>query len=57
MHLNLGLEKIDLGVLSENKAAIICYLKSGFKIDNFIPKAVEHENILYDKITMSIKKE
>ena len=53
----LGLKKIDLGVLSENKAAIVCYLKSGFKIDNFIPKAVKHENILYDKITMSIKKE
>jgi len=53
----LGLEKIDLGVLSENRAAIVCYLKSGFKIDNFFPKAVKHENIFYDKITMSISKE
>ena len=52
----LGLEKIDLGVLSENKAAIICYLKSGLKIDNFIPNAIKHENMLYDKITMRINK-
>ena len=52
----LGLEKIDLGVLTENKAAIICYLKSGLKIDNFIPNAIKHENMLYDKITMSINK-
>ena len=53
----MGLDKIDLGVLSENRAAIICYLKSGFKIDNFIPKAIKHENIFYDKIIMSINKE
>lgn len=53
----LSLEKIDLGVLSENKAAIICYLKAGLKIDNFIPKAVKHENTLYDNIIMSIKKQ
>ena len=52
----MSLEKIDLGVLSENRAAIICYLKSGFKIDNFSPKADKRENALYDTITMSIKK-
>ena len=53
----LGLEKIDLGVISENKAAIKCYFKAGLKIDNVIPKAVKHENKLYDKIIMGIKKQ
>lgn len=53
----LNIEKISVGVINDNIATIICNLKSGFKIDNFIPKAVKHENILYDGITMSIKKE
>ena len=34
----LGLEKVDLGVISENKAAIKCYLKAGFKIDKKKPQ-------------------
>ncbi|MBA7581776.1 hypothetical protein ES708_23687 [subsurface metagenome] len=51
----LGLEKIGLSVLLENKVAIICYLKAGLKIDGFFPKAVKHGNVLYDKITMSIE--
>jgi len=42
---NLKLEEIDLGVISENKAAIRVYEKVGFKIKEKFP----------DKILMSIK--
>ena len=52
----LGLEKIDLGVISENEAAIKCYFKAGYKIEKIIPKVIKHGNKLYDKIIMSTQK-
>jgi len=52
----LGLEKIDLCVSSENKGAIICYLKAGLRIDSCIPKTINYKNTIYYEITMSIKK-
>jgi RimJ/RimL family protein N-acetyltransferase len=53
----LKINKIEVGIISVNKGAIVCALQAGLKIDNFIPKAVKHENIFYDKIIMSINKE
>jgi len=50
----LGLKKVELGVVSENKAAIKCYQKVGFNVDKTQPKAIKFANKLYDKIIMSI---
>jgi len=52
----LNIEKISVGVINDNIASIICNLKAGLKIDSFSQKAVKHENVLYDEITMSIEK-
>ncbi len=52
----LELEKIDLAVSSENKAAIICYLKAGLRIDSCIPVTDKYENTLCYRIIMSRKK-
>ena len=53
----LKLDKITLGVISENKGAIKAYKKAGFKIERTEKKAVRHDKKLFDKIVMSIKKE
>jgi spore coat polysaccharide biosynthesis protein SpsF (cytidylyltransferase family) len=45
----LYLEKIDIGVLSENIAAIKCYQKVGFKINKIVPI----KNKLCSKVIMS----
>jgi RimJ/RimL family protein N-acetyltransferase len=53
---SLGLHKIYLGVNSANKAAIRVYQKVGFSIDEIKKNALEHENIKYDEVRMSITK-
>ena len=52
---NLGLEKVCLGVISENKAAIRCYQKAGFRIDTTERRAIRYGGRLYDKVIMSVK--
>ncbi len=52
----LGLKKISLGVIPENKAAIRAYEKCGFTIDKIEKKVFNHEGTLYDNMYMSIKK-
>jgi len=52
----LGLEKIDLGVISENKAAIKCYFNAGYKIEKVVKKVIKHGDKLYDKIIMSTQR-
>ncbi len=54
---NLNLEKVDLGVISENKAAINCYLKAGFKIKKIEQRAIKYDNRFYDKVIMEIEKQ
>jgi len=54
---NLNLKEINLGVISENKAAIKVYEKAGFKIIHIEKNAVRHGKKLFDKIIMSIKNE
>ena len=54
---NLNLEKVDLGVISENKAAINCYLKAGFRIKKIEQRAIKYDNRFYDKVIMDIEKQ
>ncbi len=53
---SMGLEKIELGVIAENRRAITSYEKVGFKTVKIKEKAVNHDGILYDDIIMVIKK-
>lgn len=52
----LNLDKILLGVISKNKAAIKVYQKSGFRVEKINKDAKNHNGILYDQIIMSIEK-
>lgn len=52
----LGLEKIELGVIANNLWAIRSYEKAGFKIDEVQKNAIRHGEETFDKIKMSIKK-
>lgn len=52
----LGLQKIILGVIIENKPAIRCYEKVGFKITKTIKNGIENEGKFFDKIIMEIDK-
>lgn len=52
---DLNLKKINLGVISQNKAAIRVYEKAGFKFDHIEKNAIKHGRKLFDKILMSIK--
>lgn len=53
----IGLEKVDLGVIEYNQRAINCYKKCGFKIREIVPKCLNHEGIIYDNVMMEISKE
>ena len=52
----MGLEELNLGVISENKPAIRVYEKVGFKIDKINKNVLKHEKRLYDQVMMKIKK-
>ncbi|MBI2636143.1 GNAT family N-acetyltransferase [Candidatus Peregrinibacteria bacterium] len=49
---DLKLELIELGVISENAAAIRVYKKCGFETVRVEPKVMDHDGILYDKVVM-----
>ncbi|MFC1630134.1 GNAT family N-acetyltransferase [Patescibacteria group bacterium] len=51
----LNLKEINLGVLSQNKAAIRVYEGVGFKVKRIDKKSVHHSQKLYNTILMSIK--
>jgi RimJ/RimL family protein N-acetyltransferase len=53
---NLGMEEVDLGVISENAAAIKVYGKAGFRVERVEKNAIRHDNKLYDRIVMAVKK-
>jgi [ribosomal protein S5]-alanine N-acetyltransferase len=50
----LGLEKINLGVLENNIPAIKLYEKCGFAIVGIVKDAIEHDGVLHDKVNMSL---
>ncbi|NQS89568.1 GNAT family N-acetyltransferase [Patescibacteria group bacterium] len=54
---SLDLKEVNLGVISENKAAIKVYKKVGFKIDRIEKKSTMYGNKYYDGIIMSINKD
>ncbi len=50
---NFGLEKVELNVYSENKAAISLYKKFGFEQEGFIRKYRKLEGRYFDNIVMA----
>lgn len=54
---SLDLKEVNLGVISENKAAIKVYKKVGFQIDRIEKKSTMYGNKYYDGIIMSINKD
>ncbi len=53
----LGLEEVELGVIPENLRARRTFERAGFKYVTTIPKVLNHDGVLYDKIVMAVKKE
>jgi len=53
----LNLNKVYLDVWEDNKKAIRCYNKCGFKIDGILRKHVKKGKRYYNKIIMSILKQ
>ncbi len=53
----LKLKEVNLGVISDNKAAVRVYEKAGFKVEKINKKSVRHGSKLFDEIVMLIKNE
>lgn len=53
---DLNLNRVTLGVISENKAAIKCYRKAWFGIDKIEHRTIQHDDKFYDKVIMCIEK-
>ena len=51
---SLRLEEVNLGVISENVAAIKTYEKAGFQIDKIEKKSIKWGSEFYDRIVMSV---
>ncbi len=51
---NYNINKIKLGVITENIGAIRCYLNAGFNIEEVKSDIIKHEDKYYDKMTMAI---
>lgn len=52
----LELKSIELGVIPQNKNAVKLYKKLKFRVKKIEKKVINHDGILYDKVTMIIKK-
>ncbi len=52
----LGMDVVDLGVISENKPAIRVYEKVGFRVRTIEKNKMKHGNRYYDKVVMEITK-
>jgi len=53
----LGLNKVYLGVISENKKAIKSYKSLGFKITETLPESANYDGTIYDSFVMVLNKE
>jgi RimJ/RimL family protein N-acetyltransferase len=51
---NLGLHRLELGVTSDNVAALRCYERVGFKKEGVLREAVRRENGRVDSVWMAI---
>ncbi|OGD71826.1 hypothetical protein A3D09_01530 [Candidatus Collierbacteria bacterium RIFCSPHIGHO2_02_FULL_49_10] len=52
----LGLDEVELGVISENVRARKTFEKAGFKLVRIERRAMNHDGTLYDKVVMAVKK-
>ncbi len=52
----LGIKEVNLGVISENKAAIKVYEKSGFEIYKTDKQALDHNGKKFDQVWMKKQK-
>ena len=52
----LDLIEVNLGVISDNKAALEVYKNAGFKIDRINKKSSRYGNKYYDGVIMSVKR-
>lgn len=52
----LGMDEVELGVITDNIKACRAYEKAGFKQVKFSPKSINHNGVYYDEITMLKKK-
>jgi len=52
----LGLDEVELGVISENVRARKTFEKAGFKQVRIERQAMNHDGTLYDKVVMAVKK-
>ena len=52
----LNLDEVNLGVISENKAAIGLYKKCGFEEYSIDKQSLNHDGILYDSVLMRKRK-
>lgn len=52
---DLNMDRVTLGVIAENKAAIKWYIKAGFEIDKIEQRTVQHGEKSYDKVIMCIE--
>ena len=53
----LNLNEVNLGVVSENKVAVRAYEKAGLRVCRIDEKSKFYDNMAYDNLIMSIKKE
>jgi RimJ/RimL family protein N-acetyltransferase len=49
---SIGLSEVNLGVITENKAAIRVYKKCGFTIQKIDKEAINHDGKLFDQVWM-----
>ena len=50
----LKLKKLELGVIGDNIAAIKAYQKAGFKVSSKKKNAINHDDVLFDEVIMTI---
>ncbi|HEY9584301.1 MAG TPA: GNAT family N-acetyltransferase [Candidatus Paceibacterota bacterium] len=53
----LGMNEVELGVITDNIKASKAYERAGFKQIQFNPKSINHDGIFYDEIVMVKNKE
>lgn len=52
----LGLDEVELGVITENKRAIVAYEKAGFRVVGIKERVINHDGVLFDDAVMVIRK-
>lgn len=53
---NMGIDTVELGVISTNIPAIRAYEKSGFERVSLVKEGIKHGDKLFDKVVMVVRK-